>query len=76
MIGDDELPRDLATLSVPLAGSLKETSDPWQPYRLLDADDVVVRAVAEYFDHLQAAGCSVATLRSYGMDLLRWFRFL
>jgi integrase len=29
-----------------------------------------------YFRELQAAGRSAATLRSYGMDLLRWFRFL
>lgn len=32
--------------------------------------------MSEYFVDLQAAGRSVLTLRSYGMDLLRWFRFL
>ena len=56
-------------------GSLTVTGDPWEPYRLLDADDVVVDPVAAYFRDLQASGRSAATLRSYGMDLLRWFRF-
>ena len=35
-----------------------------------------VAAAAAYFRDLQAAGRSVATIRSYGLDLLRWFRFL
>jgi integrase len=32
--------------------------------------------VSVWFAELQAADRSLATLRSYGMDLLRWFRFL
>ena len=32
-------------------------------------------AAAEYLKDVQACGRSEATLRSYGMDLLRWFRF-
>ncbi len=67
--------RDLARLVVPAAGSLVSTGDPWEPCRLLDADGVVVDSVMSYFRDLQAAGRSTATLRSYGMDLLRWFRF-
>jgi integrase len=35
-----------------------------------------VGAVSAWFADLQAAGRSVATVRSYGTDLLRWFRFL
>lgn len=35
-----------------------------------------VEAVSAYFAELQASSRSAATLRSYGMDLLRWFRFL
>ena len=35
-----------------------------------------VAAAGAYFGHLQAAGRSELTIRSYGMDLLRWFRFL
>ena len=29
-----------------------------------------------FFRDLLAAGCSEATPRSYGTDLLRWFRFI
>jgi len=67
--------RDLARLVIPATGSLAATGDPWEPFRLLDADGVVVDPAASYFRDLQAAGRSAATLRSYGMDLLRWFRF-
>ncbi|MGH3218428.1 MAG: tyrosine-type recombinase/integrase [Streptosporangiaceae bacterium] len=67
---------DLAGLVVPLAGRLVATGDRWEPYRLLDGDGVSVVAAAAYFSHLQAAGRPEATVRSYGMDLLRWFRFL
>jgi hypothetical protein len=76
MIGDENPPRDLATLAVPAAGALRETGDRWEPYRLIDAAGEAVVAVAEFFGDLQAAGRSEATLRSYGHDLLRWFRFL
>jgi integrase len=75
MAEQDGSSRDLARLVVPAVGSLTATGDPWEPYRLLDADGVVVDAVASYFRDLQASGRSTATLRSYGMDLLRWFRF-
>jgi site-specific recombinase XerD len=61
---------------VPKVGQLVECDDPWEPYRLVDPDGKPVEAVAAYFRDLQAAGRSSATARSYGMDLLRWFRFL
>ncbi|MGV9870161.1 tyrosine-type recombinase/integrase [Rhodococcus koreensis] len=73
---DEETARDLAALVVPLAGSLEETGDPWLPFRLIDPSGAAVEAVSAYFRDLQAAGRSEATIRSYGMDLLRWFRFL
>jgi len=60
---------------IPQVGRLVATGDPWSPHSLLDADGVKVAAVATWFAELQAAGRSAATLRSYGMDLLRWFRF-
>ncbi len=75
MTEQDGSSRDLARLVVPAVGSLVATEDPWEPYRLLDADGAVVDPVASYFRDLQASGRSTATLRSYGMDLLRWFRF-
>lgn len=67
---------DRATLVVPLVGRLVATGEEGEPYRLLDPDGVSVEPVSCYFRELQAAGRSAATLRSYGLDLLRWFRFL
>jgi site-specific recombinase XerD len=72
--GDDS--RDLAAIVVPQAGRLVATGEKWEPYRLVDSDGATVEAVAAWFRELQAVGRSSATLRSYGMDLLRWFRFL
>ena len=60
----------------PQVGRLVATGDPWEPYRLTDAAGSPVEAVSTWFRELQAAGRSPATTRSYGMDLLRWFRFL
>lgn len=74
MVGEEE--RDLAALVVARVGSLEETGDPWDPYRLLGPDGVAVGPVGAYLKELQAAGRSAATQRSYEMDLMRWFRFL
>ena len=57
-------------------GRLEETGDPWEPYRLLDADGSVVLPAAEFLAELQAQDSSVSTLRSYGNDLLLWWRWL
>ena len=75
-MGDGDLPRDLAVLVVPGRGGLEATGDLFQPYRLVDADGGVVAPVAAYFTELSACGRPGTTQRSYGMDLLRWFRFL
>lgn len=53
-----------------------ETGDLYEPYRLVDADGTAVAPVAVFFQELLAAGKAAATVRSYGMDLLRWWRFL
>ena len=45
------------------------------PFRLTDPAGAVVEPVSAFFADLLAAGRSEATVRSYGMDLLRWFRF-
>ena len=71
-----ERSRDLATIIVAPVGRLVATGDVWEPYRLLDPAGVAVEGVAAFLRNLQAAGRSPATLRSYGLDLLRWFRFL
>lgn len=76
MLGEETSDRDLARLVVPRVGRLADTDDPVEPCHLVDAQGGVVEPVMVYFRELQAAGRSAATLRSYGMDLLRWFRFL
>ncbi|MER5219341.1 tyrosine-type recombinase/integrase [Streptomyces flaveus] len=73
---DEREPRDLAMLTVPMVGSVVETDDPWEPYRLLDPAGVVVASVAEYLKDLQAIGRPETTQRSYALALLRWYRFL
>jgi site-specific recombinase XerD len=72
----EEPSRALAALAVPQAGRVVATGSLWEPYRLVDADGAAVEPVAAYLRDLHAAGRSEATLRSYGNDLLRWFRFL
>jgi site-specific recombinase XerD len=76
MTGDDEPSRDLAALVVPPGGRMVATGDRYEPYRLIGSDGVVVPAAASFFRDLLAAGRAESTVRSYGMDLLRWFRFL
>ncbi|MET8865431.1 site-specific integrase [Nonomuraea sp. NPDC004580] len=68
--------RDIAALVVPDIGQLVETREKWEPYRLVDRAGVVIEPVAAFFADLQAADRSVSTIRSYGHDLLRWWRFL
>lgn len=68
--------RDLASLVVLRTGRLEETGDAWEPYRLLAADGLVVVPVAEFLAEVQAQDNSASTLRSYGNDLLLWWRWL
>jgi integrase len=76
VIESDEPARDLSALVVPLQGSLRETGDPFAPFRLLDAAGYVVGPAAAFLSELQACGRPATTQRSYGLALLRWFRFL
>lgn len=76
MASDGHELRDLAGLTVPASGSLQQTGSQPDPYVLVDPAGTPVVAVTGYFRDLLAAGRSAATVRSYGMDLLRWFRFL
>ncbi|MEU8702921.1 site-specific integrase [Streptomyces sp. NPDC048680] len=68
--------RDLRNFVLPDIGKLLETGDPWEPCQLLDSFGVPVEPAALYFKDLMAADCSPLTPRSYGMDLLRWWRYL
>jgi site-specific recombinase XerD len=61
---------------VPLAGSLESTGDLFEPYRLVGPAGVVVGPACVFLRELAASGRPATTQRSYGMDLLRWFRFL
>jgi hypothetical protein len=61
---------------VPQRGSLEVTGDLFVRYRLVDGDGVVVVPVAAFFAELAGCGRPATTQRSYGMDLLRWFRFV
>jgi site-specific recombinase XerD len=67
---------DGSRVRVPLVGRLVETGNVEEPYRLVDERGDVLSAVALFMRELQAAGRATATLRSYGLALLRWFRFL
>ena len=76
MVDESECSRELESLRLPAVGSLEATGSRWEPYRLVGVDGGTVEAVEAFFADLLAAGRSEATVRSYGMDLLRWFRFL
>ncbi|HEY6796134.1 MAG TPA: site-specific integrase [Kineosporiaceae bacterium] len=76
MIAGEDGGRDLSRLVVAGCGSLVRTEDLFQPYRLVDAAGVVVVPAETYLRELAVCGRPAATQRSYGMDLLRWFRFL
>jgi site-specific recombinase XerC len=76
MITEGDAPRDLSRLVMPLGGSLEATGDLFEPYRLVDADGVVLVPAAVYFRELAGCGRPAATHRSYGLALLRWWRFL
>ncbi|MFF5589082.1 tyrosine-type recombinase/integrase [Streptomyces hygroscopicus] len=75
-MNEDVPGRDLAALVAPRWGQLIETGNRYEPCRLLDPDGENVEAVAVYFQELLAAGKAPSTVRSYGTDLLRWWRFL
>ena len=70
------MPRDLAAVVVAQQGTLEATEDPFEPYRLLDPAGKPVAPVAAFLCDLHGSGRPATTQRSYGMALLRWFRFL
>jgi hypothetical protein len=77
VINGGDVPPELSELVVSLIGSLEATGDLFLQYRLVvDSDSVTVEPMTAFFAELAACGRPVTTQRSYGMDLLRWFRFL
>lgn len=76
MVNEENMPRVLSELMVPPSGALTATGNPFEPYRLVDGVGSTIEPAAAFFSELVACGRPATTLRSYGMDLLRWFRFL
>src|SRR5260370_39447168 len=74
VMADGEPCLDVAGLVVPLAGGLRETGDPWEPFRLVDPAGETVAPAAAYLRGVQGCGRSGAALRADGMGLLRWVR--
>jgi site-specific recombinase XerD len=68
--------RDLSGLVVSRSGWLVATGDDREPYRVAGPDGVVAEPVSVFLRDLLASGKSAGTLRSYAVDLLRWWRFL
>jgi hypothetical protein len=72
MLETGDSARDLVGFIPPQTGALVETTDPARPYMLLDSEGAVVTPVTAFFAELQACARPRTTIRSYGMDLLRW----
>lgn len=68
--------RDVRSLRVRQIGRLVAVAAAPVPYQLLDVDGSEVRPVTDYFRELTASDYSPHSLRSYGLALLRWLRFL
>src|SRR5258708_3687278 len=68
-------PLGLAGLVVPLVGAVDATGDPFEPYRLVDAEGEPVLPGRHSLAVLQACGGGVATQRWYWMALWRWLGF-
>jgi hypothetical protein len=71
---DEEQERDLSRLVVPRAGRLVTTGDAHEPYQVVGPVGEIVEPVSVFLRDLLASGKSEATLRSYSVDLLRWWR--
>lgn len=67
--------RDVTGLVVPTVGTVAHI-EAGPGTVLLDAAGEPVEEVSEFFATMLACGASFSSLRSYGMALLRWWRFL
>jgi hypothetical protein len=52
------------------------TGDAHEPYQVVGPAGEIVEPVSVFLRDLLASGKSESTLRSYSVDLLRWWRFL
>ncbi|MFE9328710.1 site-specific integrase [Nocardia sp. NPDC052278] len=67
---------EVAGLEVARIGRVVATCDTTLPWGVTDGSGTPVESVNEFLRDLVACGSSVASCRSYGYDLLRWWRFL
>ncbi len=78
MLGSEESnhqqSRDITGLAVPASGEVVHARGE-QPM-LIDDSGAIVLSVTDYLRTMSARGASTATLRSYALALLRWWRFL
>lgn len=68
--------RDAQQLAVAAVGMVVAVDDPWCGFRLVDGDGREVDEVTAFFRDMRARDASLASVRSYGLALLRWYRFL
>jgi integrase len=61
---------------LPRIGAVRAGSGPSLPYLVVDGADREIEPVSRYLRDLQLSDVSPLTGRSYGYDLLRWFRLL
>lgn len=67
--------RDVSGLVLPNIGAVAQVEGV-PGTALLDASGQPVVEVSDFFASMLASGASVSSLRSYGLALLRWWRFL
>lgn len=67
--------RDVSGLVLPNIGAVAQVEGV-PGTALLDASGQLVVEVSDFFASMLASGASVSSLRSYGLALLRWWRFL
>ncbi|RFA06577.1 hypothetical protein B7R21_19525 [Subtercola boreus] len=67
--------REVTRLVIAMVGRISQI-DESPGTVLLDASGVPVPEVSDFFRTMLASGASFSSLRSYGMALLRWWRFL
>lgn len=67
--------REVTRLVIPAVGRIAQIEESPGTV-LLDASGTPVAEVSEFFRTMLASGLSVSSLRSYGLALLRWWRFL
>ncbi|GGM36240.1 integrase [Promicromonospora citrea] len=68
--------RSVAELVVVRSGAVRSTGAADLPWVVIDGAGVAIEPVSEFLRELLACGNGASSCRSYGYDLLRWFRFL